>query len=114
MPDRLWTITTLNDGLSFSKPDDSTLQIARAEGFLQGQAEEAFRNFQEQPLVEGESVTLSGLKIVMKDLNNEGKPTRLLLHFDRPLSDESLLFLKWDNEENRYQKLNINSAYEAD
>lgn len=104
LPERLWTISTLNEPFALHVLDEHTVEIVRPEGFIDRE-ELSFRDLKIQPFSEGEKVLLSGLSIETRDINDEGKPTRLLLHFDRALDNPNLVFLQWNREQEHYQPL---------
>ena len=107
MPDRLWTITSQPDPLTFETINPSTLKVSNPLGFMREQTEKAFRDTQKHPLEEGEETRLSGLTISIHDLNTDGIPTTLTLTFDKKISDDTLVFLQWSESENRYSQLSF-------
>ncbi len=107
MPERLWTITSQPDPLTFERISPTTLKVSNPLGFMREQTEKAFRDTQKHPLQEGEQTQLSGLTISIHDLNADGIPTTLTLKFDHELSDDKLVFLQWSEPENRYSQISF-------
>jgi hypothetical protein len=104
IPERIWTISTLNKDFQFEQVGQNELLVRLDEGFIQ-HAEAAVRDFNRYPFREGEQVQLSGLAIAIEDLNDKGMPTQLRLIFDRPLVDSNLVFLRWSAKEKRYEEV---------
>lgn len=104
IPERIWTISTLDAEFQFTPIADNTLQIDLPAGFIQ-LGEIKVRDLQRFPFREGETIALSGMTITVSNLNSEGKPTRLTLTFDRPLTDHHLKFLRWNSKQKDYEPL---------
>lgn len=104
MPARIWTITTLQDGLEYQVTGNKMI-INRSDGFITGPIEESVRNMSKYPFKQGDSVVLSGLTITVLEQNKMGKPTSLELNFSQPVTEEGYAFLVWNNEKGAYETL---------
>ena len=106
LPERVWTITTLDDDIEFRVIDLHNLEITNSEGFIRG-IEKSIRDLEKYPLVQGQSIPLTGLEIEVKALNEQGHPTTLMLTFSRPLNSENLVFLRWHPESKQYEFISL-------
>ncbi|HVK99763.1 MAG TPA: hypothetical protein VM553_08125 [Dongiaceae bacterium] len=104
IPERIWVISTLRGPYDLIATADNQLQIDLPTGFIQ-EAESKVRDLSRYPFHEGDQVDLSGMTITVSRLNDDGKPTRLTLTFDRSLQDETLQFIRWDNKSKAYEVL---------
>ncbi|MCP5016603.1 MAG: hypothetical protein GY938_15270 [Ketobacter sp.] len=106
IPARIWTITTLDDGLQYHASGNRLL-VSREAGFIDGPIEESVRNMEKYPFQENDEVILSGLRIGIHKLNESGKPSQLSLTFDQPVNSSEYVFLKWDANSNQYTQLDF-------
>lgn len=81
-------------GLSLRRVDERTLHVSPDGGYLKGPFDQVFRGPQ-VPLKDGERVELSGVSVRVAGLTNDGRPASAVFEFDRPVEDESLVWLQW-------------------
>lgn len=106
VPERLWLLSSLTLPMAFQREGDRVVVVTLPSGFIQG-TETSVRDFQRFPFREGETIRLDGLSIEIGALNAKGMPVRLRLHFDEPLDQGRVEFLRWDTAENRFQTMVI-------
>lgn len=59
------------------------------------------------PMRVGQVVRLTGVNIEVTDLTPDGRPGEATFRFDRPLEDDSMVWLQWMGSENRYGRFPI-------
>jgi len=64
----------------------------------------------DHPLSRGERVELPGMTAEVKALTGDGRPSRVLFTFEHGLSDESLIWLKWDWEGGGLSRFDLPAA----
>lgn len=107
MPERIWTITTL-DGELDTLVRGNELILTREGGFMGNATEESVRDLEKYPFKRGDRVALSGLTIEVSKINPAGRPLQLTLIFNEPVASDKYQFLKWNPTEHRYDKVLFN------
>jgi hypothetical protein len=72
------------------------IQVEKKLGFANG-FESAFRSVKKQPFHPGQSIDTPFGMIEITNINQQGYPDRIEVHFDKPLTDTDLLFYTFKN-----------------
>jgi hypothetical protein len=79
-------------GVTIRRLDDRTLSIRPGRGYLAWILDQLVRG-KGQPLALGQQVVLTGMKVEITDLTEDGRPAEATFQFDRDLEDSSLYWL---------------------
>lgn len=109
MPRNIWILSTVNETINFRRLSDTMIEATLRNGFIQG-PEKAVRDFTRFPFSKGESVKLSGMTITISELNASGMPQKLILEFDKSAALEDAIFLKWNDQSNSYDQIDITAV----
>lgn len=77
------------DPVEVSRPDAHTLVVRGL-----GRAEHNFRP-PERPLRVGDEIALTGVRVEIRAVGGDGRPTETAFRFDQPLEDSSLRWIRW-------------------
>ncbi len=80
-------------------PDPAAPEIrppAIAPVYVIGMFDQLVRDFETHPFKPGERISLTGLDINITRVNEAGRPLEADFVFERPLEDDSFLWLRWD------------------
>jgi hypothetical protein len=94
-PSRLRLLAVVIEGTQrLERPDDRTLAMTISAGLLHDPLGPVFRSpaLRFRP---GDRVTVEGMEVEIAEVLPDGRPTRLLFHFDRSLDDPSLTWIRW-------------------
>jgi len=106
MPERIWTITTLEGELE-SRVKGNQLILSREDGFIVTPTEQAVRDMDKYPFSVGDRVALSGLTIEITKVTKAGRPMQLQLTFDEAVDSDVYEFLEWNIQKGQYEKMNL-------
>lgn len=95
-PGRLRLLSSGVAELHIARLDGRTLSLEPGAGFLRSRPERMVRGLQ-QPFVQGDTVTLKGLQILVREVTPDGRPARVEFRFDVPLEDPSLRWMHWNH-----------------
>lgn len=96
-PRRVRALASGRQAVAVSRPDERTLVVRPARGFISWKFEELLRD-ERNPMVVGERVELTGLTIEVTALTEDGRPGEAVFRFAVPLEDTSLHWLCWGPE----------------
>lgn len=88
-----WLATSDND-LQLTRLDPHSLKIRPGRGFLPPGSYWLLRSPDYQSQV-GDTVELSGASIRITEVTEDGRPGEVIVRFDRPLEDASLVWMRW-------------------
>lgn len=86
------------DRLTVRRPDEHTLVIRPANGFITGLLDSLVRD-DRNPMAVGQQVCLSGLTVTVNALTPDRRPAEVEFQFVKPLEDPSLRWLHWTDGE---------------
>jgi hypothetical protein len=95
-PAHIYWLATATTAVTLVRVDAHTLRIAPDRGFLLHEIDQMMRSPRLQPFAVGDRVALSGLTIEIESLTSNGRPATVLAHFERPLEDRTLTWLRWE------------------
>ena len=84
--------------VEISRPDQRTLVVRPAEGFLAGRLDRLFRG-DWRPFALGDTIELTGLTIQVTGVTPDGRPAEARFRFSVPLEDRSLRWMYWKDGE---------------
>ena len=96
IPRHTRTLSPSHSAVSVHRLDLHTLLIRPRHGYLGLMYDRLYRN-EDYPMHLGQRVELTGMTVEVKALTDDGRPAEALFHFDRPLEDPSMLWLKWED-----------------
>ncbi|HEY2511255.1 MAG TPA: hypothetical protein VGI39_10375 [Polyangiaceae bacterium] len=96
-PEHLYSLAPVTAALEVSREDANTLQIRPPDGFLAHTLERGWRS-PEHPLLAGSVVELARMTVSVPESTPDLRPADARFHFDVPLEDQSLLWLRWDHQ----------------
>lgn len=94
LPEAWWVVSLATCDHRVHRTAVDTLQLEFVDGRMMETSYEILYRHASQPLRQGDVVELTGMRATVVDVDHVG-PTRVELHFDRPLDDPSLRFLGW-------------------
>jgi hypothetical protein len=92
---QLWLATGVSD-LFVTTVDDHRLALRPEDGFLSSSMQLMLRS-PRQAWVRGEQVQLDGASVQITELTGDGRPLQIVVRFDRPLADPSLVWRRWQH-----------------
>ena len=95
-PAHIYWLATATTAVTFVRVDAHTLRIAPERGFLLHEIDQMMRSPRLRPFAVGDRVPLSGLTIEIESVTSDGRPATVLAHFERPLEDRTLTWLRWE------------------
>lgn len=100
VPRNTWLLSAGTGAVQCHRPDPYTLIVRPEAGFLDRPWAELFRNASRHPMVEGQVIELTGLRITLSAVGADGRPEVVAYRFDKPLEHPSLRWVAW--HEGRY------------
>lgn len=97
MPRRLRVLAPAIPSVTIHRPDDRTLVIRPADGFLSYIFDRLFRDGG-APMHLHDRVELTGLTIEMTEITPDARPAEATFRFDVPLEDPGLAWLQWKDD----------------
>lgn len=84
LPNKLWTISTLQQRFTLTRVDENTLLVRSDQGMI-GSLETHLRNLEQFPFPEDFRIRLTDMELTISAVNEKGQPTdlRLTFHNDR-------------------------------
>lgn len=76
--------------------DSHDVSIEKSSGFANG-FESAFRSVKKRPFYVGELIGIPAGTIEIRNINQQHYPDKIIVHFNRPLADKSLLFYTYSD-----------------
>jgi hypothetical protein len=90
---QLWLGTATRD-IQIRTLDSHRLELRPRGGFVLTASESMLRRPGSGP-VQGERISLAAAQVVVHELTDDGRPLRVVVEFEKPLSDPNLRFLRW-------------------
>ena len=84
--------------ITLRRPDEHTLLVTAADGFLAAPFDGLFRG-SVHPFALGDVVQLAGCRVEIQELTQDGRPATVAFRFDRILEDPDLRWLQWQRGE---------------
>lgn len=110
LPARVWTLSTeqlpKTNTLTITRSSESDVTVTADGGFVNG-TETALRNPERNPFHVGEKVQFSGMTLEISQLDAQGKPLSIVLHFVQPPTNDTLI-LQWRKD--HYEVLPLPAA----
>ncbi|MCP4204363.1 MAG: hypothetical protein GY769_20825, partial [bacterium] len=96
IPRRLLALSTGPTPITLSRSGELALRVALERGLFAGPLGRLFRD-PENPLEPGQTVSLSDFEIEVLSLAGDGSPGTLLYRFPKPLEDDSMRWVRWQD-----------------
>jgi hypothetical protein len=90
---QLWLGTATRD-IQLRTLDSHRLELRPRGGFVLTASESMLRRPGSGP-AQGERISLAAAQVVVHELTDDGRPLRVVVEFEKPLSDPNLRFLRW-------------------
>lgn len=97
-PARLYWLANAWTAVTLERIDERTLRVIPEGGFLRYEIDQMVRSPRLRPFAVGDRVALSGLTIEVEEVTADGRPSRVLAHFDRVLEDPLLVWRRWEGK----------------
>lgn len=98
LPHRFRYLATGESDLEVERLDAHSLRVRPEGGFLFSASQRVFRS-SERPLHAGDSIALSDLRFEVTGVTPDGRPAEVVVRFNQPLDDPSLLWVRWEKNE---------------
>ena len=93
LPPTRWLATGTSD-VTVTRVDDRTLRVRPDGGFIPFVSERMLRRL-DHPFTRGQTIHLTGVDIIVDEVEPDGRPAEIRARFDRPLEDPSLHWGAW-------------------
>jgi hypothetical protein len=93
-PSRMRALSAGPVSISLTRLDQRTLRVGMEEGLYAGPLAELYRS-RHEPLPAGSVIELSGMTVTIVADDGNGVPLEIDYHFDVPLEDSSLFWVRW-------------------
>jgi len=94
-PAHIYWLSTATTAVTVERVDARTLRVTAEGGMLRYEVDQMMRSPRTHPFAVGDRVALTGLSIAVEAITPDGRPLTILVRFDHPLDDPSLVWRHW-------------------